>query len=177
MKKSEELVEVAKIGKVVGLKGYFKLHNLSDFLEQFKKNATFLTDKDETLTIEDFNKDRSIVKFLGISDATTAQKYVNSVLKTTISKTKESIKLKKDEFFWFDVIGCDIVEDEVVLGKITEIERIGAVDYLHVKSDEAFDKEKFESFFLVPYIDRYVVKVDIEAKKVFTKDAKYFLEK
>ena len=37
-----ELLSVAKLGRVVGLKGALKLHNLSDFKEQFKKGACFL---------------------------------------------------------------------------------------------------------------------------------------
>ena len=31
-----DMLEVAKLGKVVGLKGALRLHNLSDFLAQFK---------------------------------------------------------------------------------------------------------------------------------------------
>ncbi len=37
----KDFVQVAKLGKTVGLKGYVKLHNLSDFSSQFKKDATF----------------------------------------------------------------------------------------------------------------------------------------
>lgn len=177
MKKSDELIEVAKIGKVVGLNGFFKFHNLSDFCEQFKKNTSYITDKNETLTIQEFNKDRNIIKFFGIDDRDNAQKYVNRTLKTTISQTRENIKLKKDEFFWFDVIGCEIIEDDKKLGFVKDIERIGAIDYLHVKSNEEYDRKIYEDSFLIPYINRYIKKTDINNKKIFTQDAKYFLEK
>ena len=36
-----DMLEVAKLGKVVGLKGALRLHNLSDFLAQFKAGAVF----------------------------------------------------------------------------------------------------------------------------------------
>lgn len=177
MMKSDELIEVAKLGKVVGLDGYIKLHNLSDFAEQFKKNASFLTNKQETLTIEKFDNARGIVKFVGISDRDTASKYVNTILQTTIQKTKEQIKLNKDEFFWFDIVGSFVIEDDKMLGVVEEIERIGAQDYFKVKTDESYDKNSYLEYFLVPYIDRYVLEVDIENRKIFTKDAKYFLDK
>mgnify|MGYP000951624045 CR=1 FL=1 len=38
---NSDIVKVATIGRCVGLKGYLKLHNKSDFPEQFKKGATF----------------------------------------------------------------------------------------------------------------------------------------
>ena len=175
--KSDEFIKVAKLGKVVGLNGQFKLHNLSDFPEQFKKNTTFLTDKNETLTIQSFDATRSVVKFIEINDRDSAKKYVNAFLQTTISKTKEQIKLQKDEFFWFDMFECFIVEDNETLGVVVDIERIGNANYLHVKSDERFDRKTHEDLFLIPYIDRYIVSVDMKQKNIFTKDVKYFLEK
>ena len=36
-----DLVEVCILGKTVGLKGALKLHNRSDFIEQYKKGAKF----------------------------------------------------------------------------------------------------------------------------------------
>jgi 16S rRNA processing protein RimM len=37
-------------------------------------------------------------------------------------------------------------------------------------------KEGFSKSFLLPYIDRYILTVNIEEKKIYTKDAKEILE-
>ena len=47
-------IPIAKIGKTHGLKGWVKLHLLTDFPEQFQKNRNFDSDKGE-LRIEQIN--------------------------------------------------------------------------------------------------------------------------
>jgi 16S rRNA processing protein RimM len=174
--KSDELIKVAKLGRAVGLKGFLKLHNFSDFPKQFKKGARFLTDESESLEISEFDKEKSFVHFVGINDRDAASKLTNKILKTTKEATRNSCKLKKDEFFWFDIIGCKIVENGQVLGEVNEIERIGSQDYLHVRTCEEFVKNGLHSNFLIPYIDKFVLNVDINSKEIITQDAVYFLE-
>ncbi|MBF7049289.1 16S rRNA processing protein RimM, partial [Campylobacter volucris] len=58
-----DLVQVAKLGKSVGLKGYLKLHNLSDFFEQFKRGAKFFDINQKIYTIKDFDQNKSLVLF------------------------------------------------------------------------------------------------------------------
>lgn len=175
--KNDNFIEVAKLGKVVGLKGELKLHNLSDFPEQFKKNSIFTTQTGEILSVETFNKNRSTILFAEIKDATCASKYVNQILFTTKEETKKNCFLKNDEFFWFDIIGCEVLNSEELLGSVVEIERIGTQDYLHIKTDEKLEKQGYCSSFMIPYIDRYILCVEILEKKIVTKDAKDFLEK
>ncbi|MFV0481297.1 MAG: ribosome maturation factor RimM [Campylobacteraceae bacterium] len=175
--KSNELIEVAKLGRVVGLKGYLKLHNLGDFPEQFKKGASFSTSKNEKLTIQDYDKNRDLVLFVGLADRENAAKYTNEILCTTKEETRKNCKLKSGEFFWFDVVDCEIIDSGVKLGTVDEIERIAEQNYLHVKTDESFTKDGFMEFFLIPYIDRYVKNTDIKTKQITTVDAIDFLEK
>ncbi|MDR1460674.1 MAG: ribosome maturation factor RimM [Campylobacteraceae bacterium] len=174
--KSNELVEVAKLGRAVGLKGFLKLHSFSDFPEQFKKGGRFFTDKNESFEILEFDKEKSLVRFVGINDRDAAFKLTNKILKTTKEATRDSCKLGKDEFFWFDIIGCKVVENAQVLGMVGDIERIGSQDYLHVKTDEQFVKDGLQKDFLIPYIDRFVLHVDIGVKEIITQDAVHFLE-
>jgi 16S rRNA processing protein RimM len=174
--KSDEFVEVAKLGRIVGLKGFLKLHNFSDFPEQFKKGVYFLTDENERLEISEFDQERSLVRFVGINNRDAALKLTNKILKTTKEITKNSCKLKKDEFFWFDIVGCKIVENGQILGRVDEIERIGSQDYLHVKTDEKFIINGSQKSFLIPYIDRFVLHVDIVSQEIITQDVVHFLE-
>jgi 16S rRNA processing protein RimM len=173
--KSNELVDAAKLGRAVGLKGFLKLHNFSDFPKQFKKGRRFFTDG-QSLEIAEFDADKSIVRFVGINDRESASKLTNMILKNTKDDVKKSCKLEKDEFFWFDIIGCKVVEEGEILGLVDDIERINTQDYLHVKTDEKFVKNGMQKSFLIPYIDRFIIGADIISKEIVTRYAAYFLE-
>ena len=167
-----DFLEVAKLGKVVGLKGELKLHIQSDFPEQFIKGKTFYLNKNQTLTIEWYNQNRSLIKFEEVSSREIASKYVNKILFTTIEETKENCKLEKDEFFWFDIIGCKVIENEENLGKVIEIEDLGKDNYLLIKTA----LKNLPTTFYIPYIEHYINNVDISSKIIYTKNAKLILE-
>jgi 16S rRNA processing protein RimM len=166
-------IPIAKIGKTYGVKGWQKLHLLTDFPEQFKPGATFESDK-INLTIEKIDLKRNLVKFKGIDTPEDAKKLTNRVLYSTSEKTKEEIKLKDNEYFWFDIIGCDVIEKDKLLGKVIDIERVD-VDYLVIKTNESLVKEKYPKRFLIDF-KRNVDKVDIENKKIYAKGATLILE-
>jgi 16S rRNA processing protein RimM len=166
-------IPIAKIGKTYGVKGWQKLHLLTDFPTQFKPGATFESDKID-LTIEKIDLKRKIVKFKGIDTPEDAKKLTNRVLYSTPEKTKQEIKLKENEYFWFDIIGCDVIEKDKVLGKVIDIERVD-VDYLVIKTDESLVKQGFPKRFLIDF-KRNVDKVDVENKKIYAKGAIELLE-
>jgi 16S rRNA processing protein RimM len=166
-------IPIAKIGKTYGVKGWQKLHLLTDFPTQFKPGATFESDKIH-LTIEKIDLKKNLVKFKGYDTPEDAKKLTNRILYSTPEKTKEEIKLNDNEYFWFDIIGCDVIEDDKVLGKVIDIERVD-VDYLVIKTNEELVKEGFPKRFLIDF-KRHVDKVDINNKKIYTKGATLILE-
>lgn len=165
---------VAKIGRTVGLGGKLKLHLSTDFPEQFKKGAVFNAQGEE-LVIESFDLDSLSVKFKGFDNVDDAAKLTNKTLETTLENTRESCKLGENEFFWFDVVGLDVVEGDELLGKVTEIERYGATDYLNVKTDAKLVGDGMPKSFLLPYQDRFVSSISIEEGKVVATHAKDIL--
>ncbi|MDR1007798.1 MAG: ribosome maturation factor RimM [Campylobacteraceae bacterium] len=175
--KADFLIDVCKLGRTSGLKGFLKLYDLSDFPEQFKPKALFFIDENSTLTIAQYDKSRSLVRFEGIDDKCSASKLTNKILKTTKDATRAACKLKEGEFFWFDVIGCEVTEDNISLGIVDEIVRIGTQDYLNVRSSDEFVKKGLDGSFLIPYIERYIVNTDIKERKITTIDAIWLLEK
>ena len=178
-------IPIAKIGKSYGVKGWQKLHILSDFPEQFKVGKEFESDK-INLTIEKIDLKRGLVKFKGIDTPEDAKKLTNRSLYTTAEKTREDIKLNKNEYFWFDIIGCYVIENgklkmeneelegEILLGKVVEIQRVD-VDYLVVKTNEKLLKYKFPKRFLIDF-KRHVKDVDLENKKITANGAIDILE-
>ena len=127
-------VYVAKLGKAVGLQGHLRLFIDSDFPMQFKKGAVFTTNRNLTLTILEYNPNKELVLFENYLDVDLARKLTNSELFTTQEATKEFCVLKENEFFWFDLISCEIFENDLLLGKVKDIHRYPLNEYLEVQT-------------------------------------------
>jgi 16S rRNA processing protein RimM len=169
-------IYIAKLGKTVGLKGQQKLHIDSDFPEQFKKNTIVTTDKNQKLTIETFNNTSGVVKFIGIDTIEDAKKLTNRQLFVTKDDTRDMCKLGKKEFFWFDMIGCEIVEDDQIVGKVTDIQRMPLSDYLYIETSKDLVDQGLATSFLLPYEDNYILGVDIKNRVIDTKNGKDILK-
>ena len=173
--KEEQKLPIARIGRTVGLRGEMRLNLLTDFPEQFKKGATFESDRGD-LTIEGYNPERGIVRFKGISNVDDARRLTNAYLYTTKEAGETACHLGEEEFFWYQIIGLELFDGEEPLGRIVEIERLAGTDYLVVKSaPELVEKGSAETF-LVPYIDRYVDYADPKKGKVVTHGTKELLD-
>lgn len=174
---TEDKIYVAKLGKTVGLKGDLKLHIDSDFPNQFKKGATFTTNRNLTLKVLNYNINNGTVKFESYEDIDLAKKLINQELFTSIEATKDNCELEDNQHFWFDIIDCEIIENNIVLGKVKEILRYPITDYLEVITTKQLVDKELPKSFLIPYIlDTYIVKVDIQEKKIFTQGCFDILE-
>jgi 16S rRNA processing protein RimM len=63
-----------------------------------------------------------------------------------------------------------------IIGKIIDIHRILDIDYLFLNTSNELIKDGFAKTFLVPYIPKYIIKSDIDAKIVYSQGAKEILE-
>ena len=140
-------IPIAKIGKTHGVKGWLKLNLLTDFPEQLKANKTFEADK-ITLTIENINRKNNTIKFVGFDNPEDSKKLTNRVIYSDEDNSKNDINLKKDEYFWFDIIGCEVYEDGKLLGKVEDINRINDIDYIVVEVDKALNLKQ-KDFYLI----------------------------
>ncbi len=165
------LIYVAKLGKTVGLKGQLKLYIESDFPTQFKAGNSFYTHKNKKLQIESYNDKSNTIKFVGIDDIDEAKKLVTQQLFTTEELTRENCDLQDNQYFWFDIIGCQVIENEQILGTIVEIHRYPVEDYLEVKTSKDLVEKGLPKTFLIPYNDSFVINVDIESKTLLTNNS------
>lgn len=175
LKSLENFLEVGRIGKTVGLKGALKLHNKSDFPEQFKSGAKFYLKNSEELIIKSYDANRGLVIFEKFEDINLAKNLVNKILYSTKADTLKTCKLQKDEYFYFDILGLEIVENEEILGKVTDIMEAAINYFLQISTSQNLVDEKLPKEFFLPYIDKYIQKVDLDEKKIFVKDAKAIL--
>ena len=166
MSQEKELLHIATIGKVVGLKGDMKLHIKSDFPEQFISGNSFLLNKKETITLSDVNHERGLVKIKGYTTPEDARKFTNAKLYTTYEETRKNCHLEDGEYFWFDIEGCDIYEDGKLLGNVSEIDRLLDNNYLKIKTDEQLVSNGYSKSFLLPYNDNYISTTNVKDKKI-----------
>ena len=164
-----ELLHVATLGRTVGLKGDMKLHDKSDFPEQFAEGAEFIIDGNRTVRLGAVNLERGLVRLEGCSTPEEAKRYTNAKLYTTYEATRRQCELEEGQYFWFDIIGCKVVEEGRDLGVVKEIERIGAVDYLAVKTDALLVARGESKNFLIPYQPPFIVATEIGAKRIEVK--------
>lgn len=158
---NEALVLVAKLGRTVGVQGFVRLHNLSDFPEQFECGASFFDKNSRVLKIKARNAQS--VLFEGFESLECAKTLVNLELFQSVEKSRASCKLNEGEFFYFDIIGLEVFENGLLLGVVKDILPAGN-DLLLIKSDESLVKKGFASEFYLPYVDFYVKSVELGAK-------------
>ena len=158
---NEALVLVAKLGRTVGVRGFVRLHNLSDFPEQFECGASFFDKNSRVLKIKARNAQS--VLFEGFESLESAKMLVNLELFQSVEKSRASCKLNEGEFFYFDIIGLEVFENGLLLGVVKDILPAGN-DLLLIKSDESLVKKGFVSEFYLPYVDFYVKSVELGAK-------------
>lgn len=159
------------LGRTVGLKGALKLHNRSDFPEQFRSGAKFYNKLGEQFVVKSFNRANSSVIFFGFESIELATKLVNTTLYRTFEDTRKYCKLKKGEFFYFDIIGCEVYEDMLRLGKVSDILEIGAGFLFDIKTDENLVSSGLNPHFFIPYLDNFIVEIDIQEKKIIVKNS------
>ncbi|MGV3322384.1 ribosome maturation factor RimM [Streptococcus hyovaginalis] len=156
-----------KVGKIVntqGLQGELRVLSVTDFAdERFKKGSqlSIFSEQDEYLLDVEVashrkQKNFDIVKFKGLYHINDVEKYKGTVLKVAETNLSE---LAEDEFYYHEIIGLDVYEDEVFIGKISEILQPGANDVWVVKRQRKKD-------LLLPYIPPVVLNVDVEGKRV-----------
>jgi 16S rRNA processing protein RimM len=166
MSNPSKLLHVATLGKTVGLRGDMKLHIKSDFPEQFCAGAEFLSKASKKIILEDVNPARGTVRLKGIHNPQDTKIFINQDLFTTYDATRENIKLQEGEFFWFDIMGCKVMEGSLELGIVEEVERIGVVNYLSVVTHPDLVAKGECKSFLIPYHAPFLLKTDIETKTI-----------
>lgn len=168
---------VAQIGRTVGLQGDLKLHLHTDFIDQFKHGVQFQTTQNGLLTIARYDATQGLIRFVGFESLEAAKPLTNVWLYATPEETRANCTLKEGQYLWCDIIGCNIIENGILLGEVKAIDRLGEVDYLQIATSlELVQKENLSRQFLIPYINRYILNVDITTKTITTHDTKDILE-
>ena len=172
----EPLLHIATIGKTVGIRGDMKLHIKCDFPEQFYDGASFFTNLKRDITLRDVDLEKSTTKIDGITTPEDAKRFTNAKLFTTRDETRKNCHLDDGEYFFFDLEDCEVFDDDKLLGKVKEVERITVSNYLSVITDENLVKNGYAKSFLIPFMEPFKKSVDIEKKIIIVNGGMDILE-
>ncbi|HEX8398066.1 MAG TPA: ribosome maturation factor RimM [Pyrinomonadaceae bacterium] len=162
---NEELVAIAKLTRTRGLRGELVADVLTDFPERFEETETVLAIKPNgeraELKLEKhwFQKDRVVLKFVGIDSIEAAEEFINSEICVPES---EAVELEEDEFFDWQLAGCRVetINGERI-GTVREVMRTGGTEILVVDSEADAGKD-----FLIPFANDICVEADVENKLI-----------
>jgi len=161
------LVEYLAIGKIVnthGVHGEMKVIPLTSDISRFDYLKIVWVEKDGKLTEHFVKKIRYHKKFVlitlsGIDTVEKALEYKNCYINVN---RKYARLLDEDEYFIVDLLDCQVYQDDVLLGKVTDVLQTGGND-VYVVSGEKYGE------ILIPAIISVVLDVDIEKKRISVK--------
>ena len=155
------------IGKLVnthGIKGEVRI--LSNFRHKdkvFVKGFKFYVGKDKKeYVVETYRKHKNfdMVVFKDNYDINLIEHLKGSF----VYINKDELKLDKNKFLSVDLIGFDVIINDKTIGVIE--------DTLDTPANEVL---VLDNNVMIPYVDAFIKKVDIENKKVFVNDVKGLL--
>ena len=158
----EELIAVARVVKVRGVRGEVAAHLLTDFPERFNGLDELIAidakGVHERLAIEKswLHGGRVIFKFAGYESPEAAHALVGRELAVPES---DAVELDEDEFYDWQLINCRVETiDKRKLGRVTEVLHTGAAPVLVIKD--------VEREHLIPLAESICVEVDPAAKLI-----------
>jgi 16S rRNA processing protein RimM len=164
-------LRVGRLVKAHGLKGALKLELYTDDPEgRFVPGATFTLQVPESspwhgkpLTVREFRwmNSHPVAFFEGVDDRTAAEELVRAIL--WIDQDPETAPSEDDAWYDHQLVGLEVVRDEVVVGRVIRVDHLPAQDLLIVSpsAGSARDREV-----LVPFVKAIVPVVDIAAGRV-----------
>jgi len=157
-------LRVGRLVKAHGLKGALKLELYTDNPERrFVPGAEFTLQVPEaspwhgkTVTVREYRvmNGNPVVFLDDVDDRTAAEGLVRAILWIDQDVTEV------EENAWFDgqLVGLDVVRDDVVIGKVARVEHFPAQDLLIVRVGE--------TDVMVPFVEAIVPTVDVAAGRV-----------
>lgn len=149
-------IKVGQVVNVVGLKGELKVYHYSDYKERFEElTKVYLEDIRYQITGVRYMKELVILKLAGIDDRTEAEKHKGQ----EIFIDKEDIRvLPEDTYYIFDLIGLTVIdEDGARLGTLSDVIQNSAQDLYEVEREN-------KSKFLIPAVEEFILKIDLQEK-------------
>ena len=154
-----EYVIIGQIVNTHGIRGELKIKSSTDFVEdRFEKGAHVFIDfngkmVDMEVVSYRFHKGHILALFKNHQDINLVEKYKGC----TLYAFKDEELLDDDEYYVGDLVGCEVYNNDKLLGKVSEVQLYDHHDILVVSG-----KQKI----MIPYVDAFVKDIDIDEKRI-----------
>ena len=159
-----EYVSLGIIKDSFGLDGTMKIFSTTTNQNKRYKSGSkvFLynpqTNERKELTVVSYRKNGPF-DFLKVDELHTPEE-IKELKGQEIHAKKDDIKLDKGQYYFSDLIGCLVYDqDNNLLGKVRAVEEFPAQLTLRVARDKNKD-------FFVPYIEQFIKEIDVENKRI-----------
>lgn len=163
-------MKLVKIGKIVnthGIKGELRLLSKFPYKDKvFIKDMNIYINKAHNEVINSYRKHKNfdMITLKGYSNINEVLKYKGK----NVYVNTDDINLDKDKYLDEELIGLDVIYEEIIRGTVSDIERYDKTVLFVIKGN---DKE-----YLIPYNDNIIDNIDINNKKIYIKDIKGLFE-
>lgn len=166
-KPAKNQLRVGRLVKAHGLKGAIKIELYTDDPDgRFVPGATFTLQVPESsswhgkpLTVREFRwmNSHPVAFFEGVDDRSAAEELLRAIL--WIDEDAAAAPAEDDAWYDHQLVGLDVVRDEVVVGRVIRVDHLPAQDLLIVHAADG-------SEVLVPFVKAIVPEVDIATGRV-----------
>jgi 16S rRNA processing protein RimM len=161
------ILEAGKVCNVHGVRGQVKIFPWTDSPYVYDNFSVLFIDNKEYKVLDvKYNKNFVIAKLKGIDTVEQAQLLREKIV---YCYRKDFGKLKEGTYFVADLISCEVVENGVVLGKITDVINNGASDLYEIYTPD-------KTTIYLPAVKENILSVDIQNKIIEVRLPKGLLE-
>ena len=156
----QDKIKIGKIVNTFGLKGELKVISQSEFIEdRFRVGNKVLIDFDNdlveiTIGTMRIHQDNVLMTIKGLDNINLVEKYKGS----DVYINKQDIPKLEGNYYLFELEDLDVYLNNEKIGYVLKAEKPGAQTLLRVQTES--------KVVLIPFVDAFVKKVDIENKRL-----------
>jgi 16S rRNA processing protein RimM len=167
----DDLLVVAKLHGSFGLKGWVHVEPLSGNIDTLKKNSQWwlrgasVVGEAQSLPLRcvavvDAKPHGSGMVVL-FEDVVTPEQAAQFRQTEVLLPRSSFAKPGLDEYYWVDLVGCDVVNIEgLLLGRVAQVDDHGAHAFLIVEPASRPEPH------LIPFVNQYVLEVSLQQKQI-----------
>ena len=156
-----EMIYIGKTVSTFGIKGELKVISDFEYCDKAYKvgNKVLINNIEHIISSIRYHKNYVLLKIDNLNNINDILKYVGF----NIYIKRIDLGLKESEYLYKDLINSEVIDDDnTKLGKVIEV----------LNGNNVLIKVKGSKEFLIPLIDNYISKFDLNKKILYTKNAK-----
>ncbi|WP_179119142.1 ribosome maturation factor RimM [Massilia sp. KIM] len=164
----DDLIQVGYVSGAYGLAGGIRITPHSDDADALLNVKTWWLDKPGLRAVAvrnaKYHSGDVVATLVGLRDRDEAEALKGATVQVS---RKDFPALDEDEYYWTDLIGMDVVNLQgEALGKVSDMMHNGAQSILRITPADAGKTQDKPTERLVPFVDQYVMTVDLEGKLI-----------